>query len=124
MQSIPFLHCRESRRSRSAQDAQEDCLREIVCMVREHNSITAPFIPYAMEKVIATDPRSRLDRESMRTRIGGHIARAENEGDLPHRAEPLHKARIRKRIRAANPMLIVDADEPRPARAPQEIQNV
>ena len=124
IQSVPFPHCRESCRSRAAQDAHEHRLREIIRMVREHDGIAFPFITHTVEKVIATDARRRLERAFMRTRIGRHIARLEDERNPAHRTERLHKTRIRQRICAAYPVLIVRADELRAARRMQDIQRV
>ena len=124
MPTVPFPHCRKPRRSRAAQDAHEYRLRKIIRMVCEDERVTAALRLHAMEEVIPTDTSSRLRRESMCTRIDGHIACAADERNFPCPTELLYKLRIRKGIRAAHPVFVVCADDLCPARRPQDVQGI
>ena len=124
MPTVPFPHCRKSLRSRAAQDAHEYRLRKIIRVVCEDERVTAALRLHTMEEVIPTDTRSRLRRESMCTRIGGHITCAVDERNFPRPTELLYKLRIRKRIRPTHPMLVVCADDLCTTRRPQNIQNI
>ena len=96
MPTVPHPHCCKPRRSRTAQDAQEYRLRKIIRVMCKDECVTAALHLHTMEEVIPTDTRSRLKRESMCTRIGGHIACAADERNFPRPTERLYKVRIRK----------------------------
>ena len=111
MQPVPFPHPHKPRRARPAQDMQKHRLREIVRMMREYNGITSVLRTNTVQKIIAADACRRFNRVSVCTCIGGHIPRAEDERNPPRGTKSSDKAGIRTRLRSANPMFIVGADE-------------
>ena len=93
--AVPLTHGGKPRRSRTAQNTHEHCLRQIIRMMGERYRIAVLLLLQPMEEIIAADARRRLKREFMHLRIARYVTCLYDAGNIARRTVCRHGICVR-----------------------------